>query len=59
MAGMNCVDFVKNASFKSFGDINFADHHAWPSSLLDEISINERDRNGFISRLVVCSSSDR
>jgi hypothetical protein len=24
---MYCVDFVKNALFKSFGNINFADHH--------------------------------
>ena len=29
----------------------FADHH-------DELSIDERDSDGFISRLVVCSSSD-
>ena len=31
----------------------FADHHG-----LDELSIDERDSDGFISRLVVCSSSD-
>ena len=38
--------------------VTFADHHAWPSSLLDDLSIDERDSNGFISRLVMCSSSD-
>ena len=29
-----------------------------PSSLLDELSIDERDSDGFISRVIVCSSSD-
>ena len=52
---MNCVDFVENASFKSSGDICWP---PWPSSLLDELSIDKRDSDGFISRLVVRSSSD-
>ena len=49
------MDFVENASFKSSGDICWP---PWPSSLLDELSIDERDSDGFISRIVVCSSSD-
>ena len=53
--GMYCVNFVENASFKSSGDICWP---LWPSLLLDELSIDERDSDGFISRLilVVCSS---
>ncbi len=50
---MICVDFVENALFKShFGDICLL------SSLLDELSIDERDSNHFIWRLIVCRSSD-
>ena len=50
-----CVDFVENGLFKSSGDI------CWPPlpfSLLDELSINERDSDRFIKGLVVCRSSD-
>ncbi len=52
---MYCVNFIKNALFKSSGDI------CWPplpSSLLGELSIDERDSDRFISILVVSRSSD-
>jgi hypothetical protein len=46
---MHCVDFVENALP---GDI------CWPplrpSSLLDELSVDETDSDSFISRFVVC-----
>jgi hypothetical protein len=42
------VDLVKNALFKSSGDIC---RPPLLSSLLDELSINERDSDRFISRL--------
>ena len=29
----------------------------WPSLYIDKLSIDERDSDGFISRLVACSSS--
>ena len=35
--GMNCVDFVENTAF----------------SLLDELSVDKRDSDGFISRRLV------
>ena len=55
---MHCVTFIENALFKSSGDI------CWPplpSSLLDKLSMDKRDSDGFFSkRLVhVCRSSDR
>ena len=50
------MDFVENACSKVL--VTFADHHAWCSSLLDELLIDERDSDGFILRLVVCSTSD-
>ena len=53
---MHFVDFIENASFKSSGSICLP---PWPRfSFLGKLSINERDRDGFISRLIVCSSSD-
>jgi hypothetical protein len=52
---MYCVDIVENALFKSAGDISWP---SLPSSPLDELSIDERDSDCFISRLVVCRSSD-
>ena len=52
---MYCVDFVENALFKSSGDICWSPP---PSSPLDELSVNETDSDRFISRLVVCRSSD-
>jgi hypothetical protein len=44
---MNCVDFVENALFKKSGDIHCP---PLPSSLLDELSTDERDSNCFLSR---------
>ena len=52
---MHCVDFVENALFKSYGNI------CWPplpSSLLDRLSIDKMDSNGFFSRWLVCRTSD-
>ena len=42
LQGVNCVE---NASFKSSGDICWP---PWPSSLLDELSIDERESDGLI-----------
>ena len=53
--GMYCADLVENTSFNSSDDICWP---LWPSSLLDELLIDERDSDGFISRIVACSSSD-
>jgi hypothetical protein len=36
----------------------FADHHCLLNLLLDKLSIDERESDRFISRLVVCRSSD-
>ena len=50
---MYCVEI---ALFKSSGDI------CWiplPSSLLDKLSVNKRDSDGFFSRRLPCRSSDR
>jgi hypothetical protein len=51
---MICVNFVKTLWLivQKFW------RHLLPSSLLDELSIDERDSDRFISRLVVCRSSD-
>ena len=38
---MNCVDFVENASFKSSGNINFADHHGLLHFLMSSRSMKE------------------
>ena len=49
------MHFVKKALFKSSGDIY------WPplsSSLLGELSMDKRDNDHFISRRLVCISSD-
>jgi hypothetical protein len=46
---MICVDFVENALFKSWPPL--------PSSLLDELSIDEKDSDRFLSRFVVCRST--
>ena len=46
------MEFVENAL------ATFADHHAQPSLLLDELSMHKRDSNGFFSTRVVCRSSD-
>ena len=45
---MHCVDFVENALFKTFSD-----HHGFV-----ELWLDERDSSRFISRRLVCSSSD-
>ena len=47
---MYCVDFVENALFKSYDEICW-----WPlpSSLLDELSMDKRDNDGFFSRRLV------
>ena len=52
---MCCVNFVENASFKSFGDIC---QSPLPSPLLDKLSVTKRDSNGFFSRKIVGRSSD-
>ena len=44
--------FVENALLKSSG------RPPLPSSLLDELLVNERDSDCFISRRLVCRSSD-
>ena len=49
---MNCVDFLESALLKSSGGPPL------PSSLLDELLVNERDSDCFISRRLVCRSSD-
>jgi hypothetical protein len=41
-----CVDFIENASFKTSGDICWSPP---PSSLRDELSIDETDSDWFIS----------
>ena len=55
MVFSNYVDFVENALFKSSDDIC---RPPCPSLLLDELSIDERDSDHFISRRLVCRSSD-
>ena len=53
---MHCLAFIENALLKSSDDI------CWPplsSSLLDELSMDKRDSDGFFSRRLVCKSSDR
>ena len=50
-----CVDFVKNALFKNSGDTCSP---PLPSSLLDELLMDKRDSDGFISRRIVCRTSD-
>ena len=53
---MYCVTFVENALFKRSSDIC---QRSLPSSLLDELSMDKRDSNGFLSRRLVCRSGDR
>ena len=50
--GMHSVAFVENTLFKSSGK-------TLPSSLLDKLSMDKRDSNGFFSRRLVCRPSDR
>ena len=52
---MHCVDFVENTLFKSSGDIFWP---PLPSSLLDKLSMDKRDSNGFVSWRLVCRCSD-
>ena len=52
---MYCVDFVENALFKSSADIYWL---PLPSSLLDELSMDKRDSDGFFSNRIVCRTSD-
>ena len=53
---MHCVDFIENALFKSSGEICWS---PLPSSLLDELSMDKRDSNGFFSRRLACRTNDR
>ena len=52
---MHYVDFVENALFKSSGDIFWP---PWPSSLLIELSLDERDSSFLRKQIrpVICSS---
>ena len=49
------MDFFENALFRSYGDICCA---SLPSLLLNELSMNERDSDGFFSKRLVCGTSD-
>ena len=55
---MYCVNFVESkiTLLESSGENNWS---LLPSSLLDELSVNKRDREGFYSRNLVGRSSDR
>ena len=53
---MYCVDFVENALFKSSGEIC---RSPLPSLLLDELSMDKRDSNGFFSRRLACRTNYR
>ena len=44
---MHCVAFVENALFKVL--VTFADHLCLLSSLLDDLSMDKRDSDGFFS----------
>ena len=46
---------VENALFKSSGDICWS---PLPSSLLDQLSVDKRDSNGFFSSRLVCRTRD-
>ena len=53
---MYCVDFVENTLFKSSGE------SCWlplPSSLLNELSMDKRDSNGFFLRRLACRTNNR
>ena len=52
---MYCVDFVENALFKSSGKICWS---PLPYSLLDELSTEKRDNDGFLSRRLACRTSN-
>ena len=45
------MDFVENASFKVLA--TFADHHGLQASLLDELSIDERDSDQWWRKMAV------
>ena len=51
---MKRVDFLENASFKSYGDICWSSRS---SSLLDELSVYRRDSDDFFSTRVAYRSS--
>ena len=53
---MYCVDFVEIALFKS--SVTFSDHLCLPR-FFDEFLLNKRDSDGFYSRRIVGTSSDR
>ena len=53
---MHCVDFTKNALFRSSGDICWS---PLPCLLLDRISMDKIVSDGFFSRWLVSRSSDR
>ena len=53
---MYCVDFVENTLFNSSGEICWS---PLPSSLLDELSMDKRDSDGFFSRRLACRTNDR
>ena len=53
---MHCVDFVENALFKSSDDVYWS---PLPSSLLDWLSMDKSDSDGFFSSRLVCRTSDR
>ena len=52
---MHCVDFIENALLKSSGDICWS---PLPSLLLDQLSEDKRDSDGFFSCRLVCRTSD-
>ena len=52
---LQCVDFAKNASFKTFGIICLP---LLPSILPDELSVDMTNSSGFFSRSIVCTFSD-
>ena len=49
---MYCVDFIENTLFKSYGDICWS---SLPSLLLDQLSMDKRDSDGFFLRRLACS----
>ena len=52
---IHCVYFVENTLFKGYGDIWWS---PLPSSLLDQLSVDQRDSDGFFSSRLVCRTSN-
>ena len=53
---MKHVEFVENTLFKSYGEVCWSSQ---PSLLLDELSVDKRDSDGFFSRRLACRTSNR